>query len=152
MGQLLFSQNVVISKLDSKDSVNSGTCVQKNKYLYFYFMFQRSGFENFCYPKALLPTMDTATWYQRTVAVFSIAIVLLLLVIIFMAVNTIRYGNTFHQYKIVKTVEESQKQFCKEQSHFLNPFLVSLPFLKWQVYNSLNCTRLRGFPLLQNQE
>ncbi|XP_034241763.1 furin-like protease 1 isoform X2 [Thrips palmi] len=59
--------------------------------------------ETFCYPKTLLPSMDTALWYQRTVAVFSIAIVLLIIVIVFMVVNFIRYGSISNQYKIVKT-------------------------------------------------
>lgn len=63
--------------------------------------------ETFCYPKTLLPSMDTALWYQRTVAVFSIAIFLLIIVVVFMVVNFLRSGNISNQYKIVKTADDS---------------------------------------------
>lgn len=51
--------------------------------------------------------MDTALWYQRTVAVFSIAIILLVIVIAFMVVNLLRNGSIANQYKIVKTVDDN---------------------------------------------
>lgn len=70
-------------------------------------MLQTSGWESFCYPKALLPSMDTATWYQRTIAVFSLAIVLLLIVLVILVVGYLRKGSGIYQYKVVKTSEES---------------------------------------------
>ncbi|XP_052120301.1 furin-like protease 1 isoform X2 [Frankliniella occidentalis] len=70
-------------------------------------LYQMSTAEKFCYPKVLLPAMDTAAWYQKTVIVFSIVAVLLFVLIALFIVNVFYNGRISNQYKIVKTSEDS---------------------------------------------
>lgn len=68
--------------------------------------YKTSASENFCYPKTLLPSIDSAMWYQRTVIVFIIAILLFFVIIGFLVVNTVRERHVSKEYKILKTTDE----------------------------------------------